>query len=470
MKEEYLIDDKPNDNTTTNTNNNSNMINTGITVNNIDQQPVVDNTTMMPPQTLEINNINESVVTNNINNQNNVGKPKKNKKALIIIIIILILLVVCAVGVKIYLDKKNDINTNEKEEPVEVGPTISLEKELSEPPMSSYYEITDYYFIYKDKIYYYKMALFNGNLYDNFNVVNLDGTNKQTLNSTNELRLAWFYAVYDDYAYYYTMYTMENKKINLKTGEITTLDEKEQYFSNTANNNKIAYLYDFKTFKAVDLTNNKVTFEKKVIQAVGHEQLFYDYSYGNIYYYEDYYTDYLTIFRNDQKAYEFIDLGNKPANIELEFLAANNNYLYINMNNNIYKVDVINHTLVDFVNNELSGAKRISTGNTDYNYLYANGKIYSYDIKTDTFTLIPVDVPAKPEYAYRYGDKIVFTDNTDNPYTSEDTLGHVTIYDLSNKSVEKYDNVRKASLDEKNLYMIFQEKQKFKVQKIALIK
>ena len=179
-----------------------------------------------------------------------------NKKIFkIILIIVIALLLIVSFSIKKY-------NYNNK----------NLMEVLNDPPSYEFYDNTTYYFIYKDKIYYYKLEHNSSftKLYDRLFVMNLDGTNNKKLAETDELRYATFYFVYNDEAYYYTTYYNENKKINLKTGEINSLGTNDIYIAKTLNNGIVYSFIDnaiagdaYSIFKKIDIKNNKTISEIK---------------------------------------------------------------------------------------------------------------------------------------------------------------------------------------------------------------
>ena len=385
-----------------------------------------------------------------------------NKKIFkIILIIVIALLLIVSFSIKKY-------NYNNK----------NLMEVLNDPPSYEFYDNTTYYFIYKDKIYYYKLEHNSSftKLYDRLFVMNLDGTNNKKLAETDELRYATFYFVYNDEAYYYTTYYNENKKINLKTGEINSLGTNDKYIAKTLNNGIIYSFIDnaiagdaYSIFKKIDIKNNKTISEIKTKYSMAGNEYYFDYDGGNIYYLEDFYSKHPSIYKNNEIIYEFTEYDRYKFP-EIEFIAVNNNYIYYKQNDTIYKLNINNKSIEKELDIDLKDIKRISSGNNTDNYFYSNKNIYSFDINKDTFELVISNIEKQPEYIYNINNKLIFTENTDNIkyYSETDNLGSVLIYNKLNNSTEKIDDIRKVSFDEEYMYILYQSNNNYSVKKIKL--
>lgn len=354
----------------------------------------------------------------------------------------------------------------------------NLVEVISDPPSYDYYDNSTYYFIYKDKIYYYKLEHNNSftKLYDRLFVMNLDGTNNKKLAETDELRYATFYFVYNDEAYYYTMYCNENKKINLKTGEVNNLGTNDIYFAKTLDNGIVYSFIDnaiakdtYSIFKKIDIKNNRTISENKIKYSMSGYEYYFDYDGTNIYYLEDYYSKFPSIYKNNQIIYEFTEY-NKHEFQKIEFIAVNSNYLYFKQKDIIYKLNINDKSIEKEMSSSLNDLKRISSGNNADNYFYSNEKIYSFNMEKDTFELLISDIEKQPEYVYNINNKLIFTENTDNVkyYNETDNLGSVVIYNELNNNVEKFNNIVKASFDEKYMYLLYQSNNDYFVEKIKL--
>ncbi len=385
-----------------------------------------------------------------------------NKKIFkIILIIVIALLLIVSFSIKNY-------NYNNK----------NIMEVLNDPPSYEFYDNTTYYFIYKDKIYYYKLEHNSSftKLYDRLFVMNLDGTNNKKLAETDELRYATFYFVYNDEAYYYTTYYNENKKINLKTGEINSLETNDIYLAKTLNNGIVYSFIDnaiagdaYSIFKKIDIKNNKTISEIKTKYSMAGNEYYFDYDGGNIYYLEDFYSKHPSIYKNNEIIYEFTEYDRYKLP-EIKFITVNKDYIYFKQNNIIYKLNINNKFIEKEINYNLSDIQRISSGNNTDNYFYSNKKIYSFDAKNDTFKLVIDNIEKQPEYIYNINNNLIFTENTDNLkyYSETDNLGSVVIYNKLNSNIEKFDNIRKVSFDEEYMYLLYQSNNNYSVKKIKL--
>lgn len=385
----------------------------------------------------------------------------KNKKKFIII---LLSLLVVTFSILVISDIYNDRNKE-------------IEEVLLEPPSYDFYDKSSYYFINDNHIYYYvyDYNLVTSKTYDRLYVMNLDGSNNRLLAEGDELRYADFYFVYNNEAYYYTMYYAENMKVNLSTGQITRLDNDDNYISKTLKDGVVNAFYDnavvgnsYASFKKIDLNTNKIIYDNTTSHTLVDNEFFLDYDSGNIYYLDDYYSEYPTIYKNNDVLYEFKD----SKKINLMFLAVDTDYLYYVFENTIYRLDIssgVTETL-SFCTYKLDEIKRISSGNNKDNYFHINGIIYEFDLKDARFKVLIRDVDAAPEYVYNFEDKLIFTENTDNCRHLSDinNTGTVIIYDVSSRYAKHVDNIIKTSFDSKYLYMLIGNGSDYYIDKYAL--
>ena len=357
----------------------------------------------------------------------------------------------------------------------------NIMKVLNDPPVYGFYDSSTYYFIYKDKIYYYK-----GNSYsdaysttDRFYVMNLDGKNNKKLAETDELRNANFYFVYDDEAYYYTSYYSENKKINLKTGKITSLGTNDQYIPKTFNDGYVYSFFDnpvvgdeYSIFKKIDVKNNITISEVRTNESMNGKQYFFDYDGGNIFYLEDFSLKHPSIYKNNEIIYEFTEYNDRYKFPDIEFFAVNDDYIYFKLKEKLYKLDINTKTIEeDFIKDyDLDYIKRISSGNNSDNYFYSDNAIYSFDMDNDEFKLVLNNVDKTPEYVYNINNKLIFTENTDGIYyySDDNDFGSVVVYNKTNKKTEKYNNIVKVCFDEKYMYLLYKSQKNYSVKKIKL--
>ena len=344
---------------------------------------------------------------------------------------------------------------------------------LDKSPSHDFYSKTSYYFIYKDKIYYYKLDINNifNKMHDKLFVMNLDGTHNRKLVESDELRYAYFYFVYNDEAYFYSIYYGENKKVNLKTGEISSLGTDDRYIVNVLNKG-IVYAFidgnDYSKFMKIDLNNNKTISEIKTNYSVLSKEYYLDYDGFNIYYLENNYSQFPSIYKNNQVIYEFTEYD-KSDFPEIKFIAANNDYIYFKLKSIIYKLNVNDKTIEKEININLN-VERISSNNNMDNYFYCNNKIYSFNTQKENFELIISDVEKQPVYVYNLNNKLIFTESTDNVKYNidKDNLGSVLIYDKQTNNIEKYIDIRKVSFDENFIYLLYQSNNNYSVKKINI--
>lgn len=349
----------------------------------------------------------------------------------------------------------------------------NLKDVLDDPPSYEMYDKTSYYFIYNNKIYYYGFN-YKNDFEDYLYSMNLDGTENKIIAKTDELRYADFYFVYNNEAYYYTLYYNVNKKINLETGKITDLENNDIYLSKTFKNGIVYTFFDnavagnaYSKFKKININTNQTIFEIKTKYSMAGNQYYLDYDGNNIYYLEDYYSDYPSIFKNNEIIYQFTDY-NRYNFSDIEFIAVNNEYIYFKQNNYIYKLNVGTKTIEKQLSCNIGDIKRISSGNNSDNYFYSNNKIYSFDFDNDKFDMILDNIKNMPEYVYNTNNKLIFTENTDNLkyYTEKNNLGSAIIYNVKSGEIQAYNNIRKFCYDEDFLYMMIDVGNKYYVEKI----
>ena len=139
---------------------------------------------------------------NNFNDKNLEFKLKNkiNKKLWFVILSILLLAIILIVILS-HKNNTNDLVSTNKQDKVNLYSTLIDSSDLL-------YNSINPYFIYNDKIYYYKYESYNNSekQIDKFFSANFDGTENKQIVSSNELRLADFYFVYDNEAYYHTTF------------------------------------------------------------------------------------------------------------------------------------------------------------------------------------------------------------------------------------------------------------------------
>jgi len=398
------------------------------------------------------------------NNQQNKDDKSKNIKTLIISFAIIIAIVVGIVTIKFTLYKDSSNNN------ISAASSTDLKNMLEKLPTTFYtnYHFSNYYFIYKDKIYFYAKDSINDALYE----MNLDGTNKKLITENKDLEYASFFFAYNDEAYFENLSTNSRitKKINLKTGEITSLPEYKNGFIKESLQNGIAYSYQLNEFEKMDLNTNQILSNKKSYDAKTKDKYILDYDGANTYAIDDfgYGNKLAAIYKNNQIIYEFANY-NIQYFPDLTFIAATDNFVYFELESKIYKLNT-NTKIIDNIIEVNSKIERIERIKSTDSYFYSNKKIYHLNMENDTIEELIDSVEKKPEYVYSLDNKLVFTENTNNlVYLETDTnrnIGSVIIYDKENKKVERYSNIRKFARDDENIYMIRRENNQYYVDKI----
>ena len=382
--------------------------------------------------------------------------PEKKRKIIISIpfIIIFVILILLGIGKYNYSNK-------------------SLVKVLS----NSNIDETNYV-INKDKIYYYRGY---SKPYDRLYMMDLNGKNNKLFKESDKLSWADFYLVYNDEAYY-TDEVNENKKINLKTGEIKSLD-KYTYLPLSKNKNFV-YTFDneedendnYTIIRKIDLNTNEVILSNKTkynrylhCLDTSCEDHYLDYSGVNIYYFDNScYKCHPKIYKNEELIYEITEYTNSDFT-NPNFIAINDNYIYIKQNNKIYKLDINNKSIEKEINYDIGNFERIISTNNQENYFYSNNNIYYFNIQKETFEILISGVDKKPEYIYKFNNKLIFMENMGNDYYNpKEDLGSVIIYDTNKKDINKYKNIRDTIFDDEKMYLIYESWNRYKIRPIEL--
>lgn len=425
------------------------------------QENTNDITNNMSPET--INNQNNITITDDQLNYNHNNKKSKN----LIIISIIIASILLVLGASHFKYRNIKIETIQENK--------NIKEILDNVPNYNYYDTSNYYFIYNDKIYYYTSE----NSIDKFNYMDLDGSNNKTITQNNELRYAQFYFVYDNEAYYYTMYDAENKKINLTTGKISSLNNDDIYISKSLKNGIVNSFSDhaiagnaYSFFKQFDLKKNKVIYEIKTNHSMAGKEYFLDYNRGYIYYLENYYSKRPTIYQNNEILYEFSEEA-KYNFADIKFMACNEKYLYFKNNNYLYKLNINTKEIEKEINYNLGDIHRISSGNNNDNYFYISNKIYTFDFDSDTFNLLLKNIENEPQELYNINNKLIFTENTNNLKYNMlyENLGSVVVYDLiKRREISQYKGIRNIFFDNNQMYLVVNGEKNYYVDKIDLNK
>lgn len=372
----------------------------------------------------------------------------KKKKILIIVIIIAILTILLGIITYNIRPKEEENSNNEKSK--------SNKVELTRDDLSE--NITKG-IIYENKIYMYEDYITGDT--DTLYVADLDGTNKEIIIQGEQIRNMEPYFVYNNELYYYLGYEQTNKKINLKTKEITDLHNDHILLPQTIRNDtviggidrrsagksEISYIkYDLKNKKSL-ITNNVNTKE------LYEKDYFYDFDDDKIYLVASTSND-----RDTYKLYKNNDvLITLPSSLNIYI--ATKNTLYLGKSNIIYKYDKKEKTLEGPINVNLNAEydifERMASGDNNINYFYVKeknqelGKIYEFNTSSDKFELILDNQDSENDRVYKRGDYLIFDDN----YYTEKMIK----YNTKTKKVKEYTNIYKHNIDENNLYVLTRE-------------
>ena len=204
------------------------------------------------------------------NNDSNLVAKQNYFKRTYLILLLAILIFTLIIEVIIYINYKYHYKEM---------PTISSHKEsvlslndiLKKNPNYNYYDYDNsYYFMYNNKVYYISNTIATedgipkGTLYS----IDFNGENKKEIVTSPDIGFASFYFVYKNEAYYYTTTRVDNKKVNLSTGKITSLDNDDVLIARTLKNgvvdifnNVMDGIDNHVSFKGLNLDTNKTIFE-----------------------------------------------------------------------------------------------------------------------------------------------------------------------------------------------------------------
>jgi len=254
--------------------------------------------------------------------------------------------------------------------------------------------LVDDYVIFNNKLYYYKIS---GHLNDvnQLNSVDLSGRNNKNIcnnvhlyNFGDGMNFGNLDFVKDNYLYFTSFKGTSSefaskgyfihKKINLKTCEISELnnDLKNYEYLNNSISSRYAYMYDenerYTVFVKYDYSKDRIVNKIKVDMCFNPNKLIIDYDNFNVFYVNQ--NKYVYV--NDKKIYS--------SKNNLHLLTYTNNLLLFYDKDNIYKLDIKNNILVDTIKNPYKNIFRFFSDNND-NYFFADNYIYRYDSKNNKF-------------------------------------------------------------------------------------
>lgn len=354
----------------------------------------------------------------------------------------------------------------------------SVLKSIAKPSMNINGIMTpEWYFFSNDKMYAYY-----GNGSDTgFYSFDLNGRNRKLLVDDRanvqevKIRYPYFYLVKNSEAYFYTNYDNSLKKVNLNTGEVTTLIKNKflNLIPDTLKNEKILVTYtnyyeeeSYTYFAKLDLKNYKLTDEK----------------------YVNYPIDSIPYFSKDENAVYYIENGDvykdnsiiysKNENLKYRFVFTQDDYIFITTSNKIIKLNKDNHSLIEEnnilneynvipsgckdINLTLGSKETITTLSALENPIFENDKdIYVFNSKTMNFEKI-IDNSVYNRYVQKYGNYLIIENDT-----------QIIIYNIDTQKYKKYSAVN-YTVEGKYIYLMTYENDfytsdaQFKVKKVLL--
>lgn len=378
----------------------------------------------------------------------------------------------------------NKIKYDNKHSGVKNYNLMTLKEILNKVPSSTFYDSSSYYFIYKDKIYFYdfgyedKLTSLDDpdepTFYDKLYQMDLNGKNKKVISEDGKLRFTKFEFIYNDEAYFHSNSGDYYGKINLKTYKITDLCDKiptgiyQKYMFN--DNYKFFYENDYNNeepyvlFRKNNINTKETISEVRVKRKVDPSHVIFDYDYGNLYYIGDLPGSYFriqSIYKNNDEIYRFNETEYNDFGFQI--LAFLEDYIYIINNRVIYKIDTINNTR-QVISEDYTEISRIDNL-SGLNYYYENEKIYYLDTENDEFVEMLDNVKTPISNVYKANDLLIFTGEVDRLY---DKSGTVIVYNKNTKDKKIYENVHKVNLEDNYMYLVQDKKDNYVVNKIKL--
>lgn len=415
---------------------------------------------------------------------------KKEKASKIKDILVIILAIVLAFGCLFIRGK-----IKEKNRQLRSG----IAYYLDDTPVPNNYSTPSYFFPYNDEIYFlgYKDKKYN------LTAMNFDGSNIHIVAENDELKGVSFYMVYDGEAYFYdneSGFTTDekngkyNKKINLKTGEITELGHTYIFLPETLNDGKIIAVgvrssaSSDKSIREIDLKTNEVIkeIEKKDINS------------GSIYYNVDEQIKYsivsltrgseafFAVYKDDLMQIEVHPNlpHEKNSNDSYKLIYAKNDIYYLSYRDKLLKYNFTNNVIEDIVDNPLLTYSIQNTADFNNVYVYSNYAIHRFNPDSLTFDKV-FDIYSDFHFSdmvdfnnYTFGGEFFVRDDkyyvcmlcsTLVPRTFE-RLGALQIYDKTTNETKLYQDLRKTFFDYENkvIYFFVQDGNKYRVEKVDM--
>lgn len=328
-----------------------------------------------------------------------------------------------------------------------------------------------WYLFHNDKLFVYD------NHGDQLYSTNLLGNSKKVLASSDSLRYANMFMVYNNELYYYTEYNRGIKKINLDNGEIKdVIDNKYLYLiPDTLNDNKVLvnYLNDYLDkshgyFATLNLQTELLENERKFNFS---SHYYYDINNDNVYYMSD-----NKVYVNNTEIYSF-----KDTMYNNDFVFVQDNYIFTIIDNKIIKIDPVQHSIIE--ENELDnsiksfcllssvrdgGARTLGIeerpASVSMYPLFINNKnVYTFNTTTLSFEMIIENINGG--FVQKYDNYYIIQNDTQTIIYNAD-IKEYKIYDSSNYNVEgKYIYLMTYTGD---FYHQKYDNLKFKIQKYII--
>lgn len=329
-----------------------------------------------------------------------------------------------------------------------------------------------WYLFHNDKLFVYD------NHGDQLYSTNLLGSNKKVLASSDNLKYANMFMVYNNEMYYYTEYNRGIKKINLDNGEIKNVIDNKYFYliPDTLNDNKVLvnYLNDYSGkshgyLATLDLQTGLLENERKLNFS---SHYYYDINNDNVYYISD-----DKIYVNNNEIYSFKDT---MYNIN-DFVFVQDNYIFTIIDNKIIKIDPIQHSIIEekeldksmksfwLLSSVREGGARtlgIEEGPASVSMypLFINNKnVYTFNATTLSFEVIIENINGG--FVQKYDNYYIIQNDTQTIIYNTD-IKEYKIYDSANYSVEgKYIYLMTYTGD---FYHQKYDNLKFKIQKYII--
>ena len=329
-----------------------------------------------------------------------------------------------------------------------------------------------WYLFHNNKLFVYD------NHGDQLYSTNLLGSNKKVLASSDNLKYANMFMIYNNEMYYYTEYNRGIKKINLDNGEIKNVIDNRYFYliPDTLNDNKVLvnYLnnYSGKSYgylATLDLQTGLLENERKLNFS---SHYYYDINNDNIYYISD-----DKIYENNIEIYSFKDT---MYNIN-DFVFVQDNYIFTIIDNKIIKIDSIQHTIIEEKELDKSmksfgvlssvreggatslGIEERPASVSMYPLFINNKNVYTFNATTLSFEVIIENINGG--FVQKYDNYYIIQNDTQTIIYNTD-IKEYKIYDSANYSVEgKYIYLMTYTGD---FYHQEYDNLKFKIQKYII--